>query len=304
MVGIELGSTRIKACLIDPQHPDEVLATDSQAWENDYREQTWTYSETAIWSGLQAAFTDLLGDTEERYGARPTALAGVGISAMMHGYLAFDDDDRLLVPFRTWRNTSTGPVRIPGRRSRSYPADPVEPGRPAPATDHLRETRMVEPRRQQQGPSSPVHDPGGRGRRAAAARRDRGRTDQRQHWDRTLAARSTAGLPGGDLRQLDHLGREAAPDHRLRCATAADRQLRPPGSSRQPALPCRTVRGADAGCVVRRPVRQRGQSAGPSAHHRTGDLGRHRGSDHPSGGDRRHRRDHQRHRSSPETGLR
>ncbi|PWD51888.1 ATPase [Serinibacter arcticus] len=104
-IGIELGSTRIKACLIGPDH--EVLATGSHAWENTYLDRVWTYSLEEVWSGLAASVTGLLDDAEQRHGVRPTAVGGIGISAMMHGYLAFDASDELLVPFRTWRNTST-----------------------------------------------------------------------------------------------------------------------------------------------------------------------------------------------------
>ncbi|WP_159791798.1 xylulokinase [Puerhibacterium puerhi] len=105
-LGIELGSTRIKACLIGPDHVP--VATGSHAWENDLVDGVWTYSLDDVWSGLQASVASLLADAEQRYGVRPSALAGLGISAMMHGYMAFDADDELLVPFRTWRNTSTG----------------------------------------------------------------------------------------------------------------------------------------------------------------------------------------------------
>lgn len=107
VLGIELGSTRIKACLVDASDPTVVLAVGSHEWENALVEGVWTYSEDAIWSGLQAAYADLVADVR-RQGAELTELAGIGVSAMMHGYLAFDADGNLLVPFRTWRNTSTG----------------------------------------------------------------------------------------------------------------------------------------------------------------------------------------------------
>lgn len=105
-LGIELGSTRIKAVLVGEDHT--VLATGSHAWENQLVDRTWTYALDAVWDGLRAAVADLLADAEQRHGVRPTSFAAVGVSAMMHGYLAFDADDELLVPFRTWRNTSTG----------------------------------------------------------------------------------------------------------------------------------------------------------------------------------------------------
>lgn len=107
-LGIELGSTRIKACLVDGDGTP--LATGGHDWENRYVDRTWTYSLDAVWSGLQACMADLLADCERRYGVRPTTFAAMGVSAMMHGYLAFDADGELLVPFRTWRNTSTGPA--------------------------------------------------------------------------------------------------------------------------------------------------------------------------------------------------
>jgi sugar (pentulose or hexulose) kinase len=108
-LGIELGSTRIKACLIGDD-PAEVLAVGSHDWENEFVDRTWTYSLESVWSGIQAAHADLVADIEHRYGVRPDAYGAIGVSAMMHGYLAFDAAGELLVPFRTWRNTSTGPA--------------------------------------------------------------------------------------------------------------------------------------------------------------------------------------------------
>ena len=107
-LGIELGSTRIKAVLVGEDHVP--LASGGHAWENQYVDRTWTYSLDAVWEGLRGAVADLLADAERQHGVRPTSLAAIGVSAMMHGYLAFDADDELLVPFRTWRNTSTGPA--------------------------------------------------------------------------------------------------------------------------------------------------------------------------------------------------
>lgn len=106
-LGIELGSTRIKACLIDADTA-EVLATGSHTWENSFVDGRWTYPLEEVWSGLQAAYAALVDDAQERHGIRPSSFGAIGISAMMHGYLAFDADGTLLVPFRTWRNTSTG----------------------------------------------------------------------------------------------------------------------------------------------------------------------------------------------------
>src|SRR5690348_17134768 len=105
-LGIELGSTRIKACLIGPDHT--VLATGGSDWENRFVDEVWTYPLDEVWSGLQAAVAALLADAEIRYGVRPATVGALGVSAMMHGYLAFDEAGELLVPFRTWRNTNTG----------------------------------------------------------------------------------------------------------------------------------------------------------------------------------------------------
>lgn len=107
-LGIEFGSTRIKACLVDADDPANVLAVGAHEWENAYRDRLWTYDLDEVWSGLQAAYADLVADAERRHGVRPTTVGSIGVSAMMHGYLAFDADGELLVPFRTWRNTNTG----------------------------------------------------------------------------------------------------------------------------------------------------------------------------------------------------
>lgn len=104
-LGIELGSTRIKACLTGPDH--QVLATGSSSWENQFVDRLWTYPLDQVWSGSQKAVTALFDDAEQRTGTRPTRFGALGISAMMHGYLAFDAEDQLLAPFRTWRNTNT-----------------------------------------------------------------------------------------------------------------------------------------------------------------------------------------------------
>ena len=104
-LGIELGSTRIKACLVGPDNAP--IASGSHDWENQLVDGTWTYSLDAVWSGLQGSVTALLADVERQYGVRPSTFGAIGVSAMMHGYLAFDAADELLVPFRTWRNTTT-----------------------------------------------------------------------------------------------------------------------------------------------------------------------------------------------------
>lgn len=106
ILGIEFGSTRIKAVLVDEHHT--VLAVGSHGWENQFVDRLWTYPLDAVWSGLQECYASLVADVRSRYGVEVTSLAGLGVSAMMHGYLAFDADGELLVPFRTWRNTNTG----------------------------------------------------------------------------------------------------------------------------------------------------------------------------------------------------
>ncbi len=108
-LGIEFGSTRIKACLVG-EDPTVVLAVGSHEWENEFVDRRWTYSLEAVWTGLQAAYADLVADVRRRHGVEPQTFGAIGVSAMMHGYLPFDADGELLVPFRTWRNTSTGPA--------------------------------------------------------------------------------------------------------------------------------------------------------------------------------------------------
>ncbi|MBQ9162219.1 MAG: ATPase [Clostridia bacterium] len=105
-LGIELGSTRIKACLVDDSFTP--IAVGGYEWENKLENGYWTYDISLVHSGLRAAFADLRRNVKEQYGAELTTLGAIGISGMMHGYLAFDKDDNLLTPFRTWRNTTTG----------------------------------------------------------------------------------------------------------------------------------------------------------------------------------------------------
>jgi len=107
-LGIELGSTRIKAVLVGPD--SRPLASGEHAWENRLVDGVWSYDLEDVWSGLRAAYADLVRDVERTWSEPLTTIGSIGISAMMHGYLATDADDRLLVPFRTWRNTSTGPA--------------------------------------------------------------------------------------------------------------------------------------------------------------------------------------------------
>ncbi len=104
-LGIELGSTRIKAVLTGPDH--SVIAAGSHDWENRFVDRIWTYSLEAVWSGLQACYAALAADVRRRHDAELTTVGALGISAMMHGCLAFDASGALLTPFRTWRNTNT-----------------------------------------------------------------------------------------------------------------------------------------------------------------------------------------------------
>ncbi len=104
-LGIELGSTRIKAVLIGPDHA--VLASGAHDWENRLENGYWTYSLEAVWAGVQNSYRKLAQQVQERYGAALTRTGAIGISAMMHGYLPFDKTGAQLAPFRTWRNTTT-----------------------------------------------------------------------------------------------------------------------------------------------------------------------------------------------------
>ena len=104
VLGIELGSTRIKGVLIDPSD-GTVLASGSHGWENRLENGIWTYHIDEVWTGVQDTYADLKKNTLEKYGVKTTKLAAIGFSAMMHGYLAFDKAGNLLAPFRTWRNT-------------------------------------------------------------------------------------------------------------------------------------------------------------------------------------------------------
>ena len=104
-LGIEFGSTRIKGVLIGPDHT--AIASGDFVWENRFENGVWTYHQDEIWSGLQACYAALVRDVASKYGVTLTKLGGLGISAMMHGYLPFASDGSLLTPFRTWRNTIT-----------------------------------------------------------------------------------------------------------------------------------------------------------------------------------------------------
>ena len=107
-LGIEFGSTRIKAVLTGPDN--RPVATGGHDWENQFVDRTWTYSLDAVRSGMQAAYGSLAAEVQARYGLELRTVGSLGVSAMMHGYLAFDASGGLLVPFRTWRNTTTGPA--------------------------------------------------------------------------------------------------------------------------------------------------------------------------------------------------
>ncbi|MDD7642171.1 MAG: FGGY-family carbohydrate kinase [bacterium] len=106
VLGIEFGSTRIKAVLVD--EAGKPIASGAHDWENQLVDGIWTYSLDAIWGGLQDCYRDLTEDVKKQYGVEIKSLGAIGFSAMMHGYMAFDENDTLLVPFRTWRNTITG----------------------------------------------------------------------------------------------------------------------------------------------------------------------------------------------------
>lgn len=105
-LGIELGSTRIKAVLINTHY--ETVSSGSYTWENKFENGVWTYPLSQVWEGIQSAYAKIQADVQSRYHASLTKISSIGVSAMMHGYLPFDKDDQLLVPFRTWRNNITG----------------------------------------------------------------------------------------------------------------------------------------------------------------------------------------------------
>ncbi|MDQ0253512.1 sugar (pentulose or hexulose) kinase [Evansella vedderi] len=104
-LGIEFGSTRIKAVLIGENN--EPIASGSYDWENSYVNNIWTYSLEDIWKGLQDSYQKMANDVKQQYGVTLKTVGSIGFSAMMHGYMAFDKDGELLVPFRTWRNNIT-----------------------------------------------------------------------------------------------------------------------------------------------------------------------------------------------------
>ncbi len=104
-LGIEFGSTRIKAVLTDEKCTP--VASDSYTWENRFVDGVWTYDLQDAWTGLRATYSELNSECVAKFGGPIKSLASIGFSGMMHGYLPFDKDDNLLTPFRTWRNTIT-----------------------------------------------------------------------------------------------------------------------------------------------------------------------------------------------------
>jgi sugar (pentulose or hexulose) kinase len=106
VLGVELGSTRIKAVLIGEDH--KPIASGSYEWENQLENGIWTYRLDDVWTGLQDSYRKLNNEVSEKYNTPLRTMGAIGFSAMMHGYMAFDQDGNLLVPFRTWRNTTTG----------------------------------------------------------------------------------------------------------------------------------------------------------------------------------------------------
>ena len=105
VLGIEFGSTRIKAVLVDGSHQPVAMGT--WDWENRLENNIWTYSLDDIWTGLQGCYKSLADDVQAKYGVTLTKLAALGFSGMMHGYMPFNAAGELMVPFRTWRNTMT-----------------------------------------------------------------------------------------------------------------------------------------------------------------------------------------------------
>jgi sugar (pentulose or hexulose) kinase len=105
VLGIELGSTRIKAVLLGEDNAP--IASGSHDWENRYVNNIWTYSLEDVWSGVQDSYRKMADDAQERYGVSIQTIGAIGFSAMMHGYMVFNKEGQLLVPFRTWRNTIT-----------------------------------------------------------------------------------------------------------------------------------------------------------------------------------------------------
>ena len=104
-LGIEFGSTRIKAVLVGEDNAP--IASGAHDWENRLENNIWTYSEDDIWTGLQDSYTKMAEDVKSKYDVTLETVGAIGFSAMMHGYMPFDKEGTLLVPFRTWRNSIT-----------------------------------------------------------------------------------------------------------------------------------------------------------------------------------------------------
>ncbi|HHU53930.1 MAG TPA: FGGY-family carbohydrate kinase [Clostridiaceae bacterium] len=104
-LGIELGSSRIKAVLVD--FDGQILAQGNHSWENQLVDGIWTYALSDVWTGIRDSYQNLAKDVKNKYDVELTTFGSIGISAMMHGYLPFDKNNELLTPFRTWRNTMT-----------------------------------------------------------------------------------------------------------------------------------------------------------------------------------------------------
>ncbi len=118
-LGIELGSTRIKAILIDDSLG--TIATGEKVWENSFVDGFWTYTLEEVWRGIQSCYNALKEDVKIKYDVPLKKISNIGVSAMMHGYLVFDKDDKLLVPFRTWRNTKQEEASIKLGELYNYP---------------------------------------------------------------------------------------------------------------------------------------------------------------------------------------
>jgi sugar (pentulose or hexulose) kinase len=118
-IGIELGSTRIKTVLIGSDNTP--IASGSHDWENSYANNVWTYSLEDIWKGLQSSYQRLAGNVKDQYGVTIQTTGAIGFSGMMHGYMAFDQDENLVTPFRTWRNNITGPASEALTKLFNYP---------------------------------------------------------------------------------------------------------------------------------------------------------------------------------------
>ncbi|HBF37956.1 MAG TPA: ATPase [Firmicutes bacterium] len=119
VIGIELGSTRIKTVLIDGANTP--IASGSHDWENSYVNNIWTYSIEDIWRGVQDSYLKMATNVKEQYGVPLQTVASIGISGMMHGYMVFDRNEKLLTPFRTWRNNITGPASEALTKLFTYP---------------------------------------------------------------------------------------------------------------------------------------------------------------------------------------